>query len=239
MGLRKAILLCVATGAMLVSGACGTQRTEETLPIPSRSSPAFRPTREPGTTITSSAVTPDGSFWYAFDEFDDIGASSPYSQNLGLYRMRNGQVSHFDIPGTIRVLKVAPDGSLYVGAGCGVLRYRMDEWETLASVDCEHSSFEGQVFPFDIAFAENGDVWVGGVHRLARFDGTTWAEYDIKARRILVAPDGGLWAEGWDGEANRDCCFTHLTGNTWVTYTHSAPLPVSADLLQRIRELRR
>ncbi len=239
MGLRKAILLCVATGAILVSTACGTQKTEQISPIPSPSSAPFHPTREPSTTIASCAVTPDGSLWYAFDEFDDLGGSSPYSQNLGLYRSKDGQVSILDIPGTIRVLKVAPDGSLYVGGGCGVLRYRMDEWETLANVDCEHSSFDGRVFPFDIAFAENGDVWAGGVHRLARFDGTTWTEYDIKARRILVAPDGSLWAEGWDGRANSNCCFTHPTGNTWVTFTYSAILPVSEDLLQRIHELRR
>ncbi len=115
MGLRKAILLCVATGAILVSTACGTQKTEQISPIPSPSSAPFHPTREPGTTITSCAVTPDGSLWYAFDEFDDVGGSSPYSQNLGLYRSKDGQVSILDIPGTIRVLKVAPDGSLYVG----------------------------------------------------------------------------------------------------------------------------
>ena len=237
--LPKTALWCLAIWAILISLACSTQKPEQVSPSPTPSSAPFHPTLAPNTTITSWAVTPDGSLWYAFDEFDGIGGSPPYSQNLGLYRSKNGQVSLFDIPGTIRVLEVAPDGSLYVGAGCGVLRYGMDKWETLANVDCEHSSFANPMVPFDIAFADNGDAWVGGVYSLARFDGKTWTEYDINARRILVAPDGSLWAEGWDGIANSDCCFTHVTGNTWVTYTHSASLPVSQELLERIYELGR
>lgn len=224
---------------MLTCVGCGTQGTEQVAPYPSPTYASLHPTREPSKAITSSAVTPDGSLWYAFDEFDDVGGSAPYSQNLGLYRLKDGQVSHFDIPGTIRVLEAAPDGSLYVGAGCGVLRYGRDRWETLANVDCERSSFAGPMFPFAFAFAENGDVWVGGVHRLARFDGTTWTEYDVRARRILVAADGSVWAEGWDGRANSACCFTHIAGSTAVTYTYSATLPVSEDLLKRIRELTR
>lgn len=236
---REVILLCVTIGAILLSPACSTQQIEQASPSPTPSLVSIHPTRVPNTSITSYAVTPDGSLWYAFDEFDDIGGSSPYSQNLGLYRLKDGRVSHFDISGTIRVLKVAPDGSLYVGVGCGVLRYGKGKWETLANVDCERSSFTGPMFPFDIAFAGNGDVWVGGIHRLARFDGATWTEYDVKARRILVAPDGSLWAEGWDGKANSDCCFTHVTGDTWATYPHSAALPVSDELRKRIHELRR
>jgi hypothetical protein len=125
-----------------------------------------------------------------------------------------------------------------VGAGCGVLRFNANRWETLADPDCEHSAFTKPVFPFDIAFADNGDVWVSGVHALARFDGKQWTEYDIMARRVLVAPDGSLWADGWNGIANSDCCFTHLTGTTWVTYTHAADLPVTADLARNIHGLR-
>jgi ligand-binding sensor domain-containing protein len=237
MGLRRIILLCVAIGAILISAACGARPTVQVSPSPIPVH--LHPTREPSTTISSSAVTPDGSLWYGFDQFDGVGGAYPGGQNHGLYRIKDGEVSHFDVPATIRVLEVAPDGSLYVGAGCGVLRYRMEKWETLANVDCDNSSFDGPVFPFDIAFAPNGDVWVGGIHGLARFDGRTWSEYDIKARRILVAPDGSVWTDGWDGRADSDCCFTHLTGGTWVTYTHSAALPVSDDLLERIQELRR
>jgi hypothetical protein len=188
---------------------------------------------------TTSATTPDGAQWYAFDTFDGGGGSPLYSPKLGLYRVQGEQVLHFDVPNTIRALEVAPDGSLYVGAGCGVLRYRADELETLADVSCDDSSFAGHLFPFDIAFGGNGDVWVGGIHGLARFDGATWTQYDVRARRILVAPDGSLWAEGWDGSGNPPrCCFTHVTGDTWATYAYADDLPVSDDLRDKIYELR-
>lgn len=237
MRLPKTTFVGIAVGTVLISVACSSQGVELVAisPVLSPSQIPFHPTLEPNTKITASALTPDGSFWYAFDEFDDMGGTSLYSQQLGLYRSKKGQVSHFDIPGPIRVLEVAPDGSLYVGAGCGLLQYTGDLWKTLANTDCSHSNFNGS--PFDIAFAENGDVWVGAVFRLARFHGQTWIAYDIRARRVLVAPDGSIWTEGWDGVANSDCCFTHLTGDTWVTYTHSALLPVSTELLKDIQAL--
>jgi hypothetical protein len=191
---------------------------------------------------TASAVTSDGAQWYAFDEFDGGGGSSIYSPNLGLYRLRDGRLWHFDIPATIRVLKAAPDGSLYVGAGLGVLRFRGDQPETLVGLEGDQHPAEGvpkAFFPFDIAFAPNGDVWVGGIYSLARFDGKSWAPYDIPARRLLVAPDGSVWTEGWDGRAGGDCCYTHLTGSTWVTYTHTAALPVPDTLRESIEALRR
>ena len=183
----------------------------------------------------SVATTPDGSLWCAFDGPYD---TEPYRSPVGLYRVKDGQVSHINIPTLIHLLKVAPDGALYVGAGRGVLRYRMDQWETWVSLDGHEFDHVPFLFPTDLAFASNGDVWVAGTFSLARFDGKTWTQYDINARRLLVAPDGSLWTEGWDGHSDSDCCFTHVTGNTWVTYTYSATLPVSEDLLNRIHELR-
>ena len=191
------------------------------------------PNRMPSPAITSSAVTPEGSLWYAFDEFDAFGGSPPYSQNMGLYRLEDGQVTHFDIPATIRVLEVAPDGILYVGAGCGVLRYREGTWETLLDLDCGHRTAVTKLFPLDIAFTD-GDVWVGGAHSLARYDGKTWEEYEIPALRIAVARDGTVWASGWDGRANSDCCLTHLSGDEWITYTWTANVPAEPEVLRSL-----
>ena len=188
---------------------------------------------------TAAATTPDGSQWVAFDEFDGVGGSSLYSPQLGLYRIKDDQLAHFDVPATLRVLKTGPDGSLYVGAGCGVLRYRMDQWETLANIDCGQSNFKGVVSPFDIAFAHNGDLWVGGIFGLARYDGADWTEYAVMARRLWVAPDDSLWTAAWDGRADSNCCYTRVTGDTWVTFTYSATLPVSADWLEQIGALAR
>jgi hypothetical protein len=192
----------------------------------------------PDKASTSHASTPDGALWVAFDDFDDIGGAPPYAQRYGLYRSKDGQVSHFDIPGPIRVLEVAPDGSLYVGARCGVLRYRADRWETLAGVDCDRDTFTHGFVAFDMAFTQDGGVWVGGVHSLVRFDSVAATQYDVNVRRVWVAPDSSLWGEGWDGIAGSDCCFVHVTGHTWVTYTHSAVLPVSKEWLAEIHALK-
>lgn len=190
-----------------------------------------------GRAITSLAETPDGAFWYAYDEFDDGGGLPAGYEHYGLYRSQGRQVSRFDVPGPIRVLAVAPDGSLYIGAGRGVLRYVDGRLETLADPERGQETLTRAFLPFDIAFAPDGDVWVGGVHSLARFDGESWTQYDVNVRRLLVAPDGSLWGEGWNGVAGSDCCYVHVTGDSWVTYTHSSVLPVSQELLADIHGL--
>lgn len=201
--------------------------------------PSFHPTQPASTKISASAATPDGSYWYSFDVFDGIGGSSIYAQAQGLFRKSSaGVVSHFDITSTIKVLKAAPDGSLYVGAGCGVLRYRSDHLQILANPDCDHSDFKKPIFPFDMAFAPNGDIWVAGIWALAHFDGTKWTEYDAKARRLLVAPDGSIWADGLPEVPGTDCCFYHLVGSSVTTYTHSSNLPLTVDLLRQVYDLR-
>ena len=110
--------------------------------------------------------------------------------------------------------------------------------ETLADVARGVDSFTRGFVPFDIAFTQDGEVWLGGVHSLARLDGEAWTQYDVPVRRLLAAPDGSLWGEGWDGIAGSNCCFVHVTGDAWVTYTHSASLPVSGELLGAIHRLK-
>lgn len=188
---------------------------------------------------TASTTLPDDSVWCGFDEFDGGGGVAWGEPLLGLYRLEGDRLSHFDIPGPLYALKPGTDGSLYVAAHSMILKYSQDQWETL--LDLNHTDqhvFTDTFIPFDLALAPNGDLWVGGIFSLAHFDGQTWIPYAIPARRILVAPDQSVWAEGWDGSATGDCCLTHLTGSTWVTYTHSATLPVSEDLLGEIRALR-
>lgn len=133
----KLFLLLLACITIIIS-SCNDQKvaqetiTQETgvnppLPAPSPSAttlmppirpptPTIDPQRPPGPGVTSSAVTPDGSLWYAFDTFDGLGGSPPGSQNHGLYRRLSGEILHYDIPATIRVLEVAPDDSLYIYA---------------------------------------------------------------------------------------------------------------------------
>jgi hypothetical protein len=189
---------------------------------------------------TVSARTPDGAQWYGFDRFDGGGGSSMYDPVLGLYRLKDGQLQHYDIPGTVRVLKVGPDGSLYVLAGLGVMRYAGGRWETLLNTQGDPSLATAPFVPFEIVFGRDSELWIAGIHSLAHFNSANaWTQIVMPARRLLVAPDGSVWTEGWDGRADSDCCFNHLTGSTWVTYTHSATLPVAPDLQERIRALQR
>ena len=253
MKLQKIILLFVTVGMVLAIVACNTtdldstylsatldgiQDSPSSAPSPTRATdPTQTPTiidpdRRPDFSITSSAVTPDEALWYAFDVFDDIGGSPFHSQNHGLYRLKDGQVTHFDIPGAVRVLTVAPDGSLYVGAGWGVLRYHADNWETLLNVDGSHPSPVSGLAPLSIAFADSGDAWVGGALKLARFDGEEWKEYDIPAARVAIASDDTVWTVGWDGRADSDCCITHIAGSEWMTYTWTSNVPAEPEVLQ-------
>jgi hypothetical protein len=191
------------------------------------------------TASTVSAETPDGARWYGFDTFDGGGGSSMYDPVLGLYRLGDGQLQHFDMPGTVRALRVGPDGSLYAAGGLGVMRYREGLWETLLNSQGDPALAAAPFAPFDMAFGPNGELWVAGIFSLARFKDGAWTQIVLPARRLLVAPDGSIWTEGWDGRAGSDCCFNHLTGSTWVTYTHSAALPGAPDLQERIRALQR
>lgn len=165
----------------------------------------------------ASLLAPDGTGWYAFDQFDGMGGSIPTSPQLGVYRLKEGELSHWDIAGAIRVLRAAPDGTLYAGTGCGLMRFRDERWETLLEPHCGGSPVGGPIIPFDLEIAENGDLWLAGIFALLRYDGHDWTRFPISARRILLAPDGTLWADGWDGRANSGCCYTHLTGESWVT----------------------
>jgi len=179
----------------------------------------------PGTEMTTSAVTLDESLWYAFDKFDDAGGSPPDSKNSGLFRLKEGEVTVFDIPNTIRVIEPAPEGGLYVGAGCGVLRFRDEELETLLDLECGRRTSVSKLFPMDIDITDDGLVWVSGVYSLASFDGEDWREFDILSVRAVLASDGSLWARGWDGRAGSECCLTHISGGQWMTYTWTSDIP--------------
>jgi hypothetical protein len=207
-------------------------------PIAADPTPTSDPNRRPDLHMTASTLMPDNSLWYAFDKFDDAGGSYPYSQNQGLYRLKDGLVTHFDILGTIRVLEVAPDGYLYVGAGCGVMRFRDESWETLLDIDCSHRTSATNLRPLEIIFTEDGTVWVGGAHSLASYRSGSWTEYNIPAPRIVAAADGTIWTRGWDGWADVECCLTNLSGTQTITYTYTSNVPVEPAVLKALLEWR-
>ncbi len=182
---------------------------------------------------TVSAHTPDGADWYGFDRLD----GSIYNPALGVFRTKNGQVQHFEITGTLRALRPDARGSLYAVAGSGLYRYQDGKWDEVPGPDSTPVSNLPGFIPVDIAFGRQGDLWVAGRFGLAHFDGTTWTQHDVRAEHALVAPDGTVWTDGWDGRANSDCCFSHLTGTQVITYAHGAHLPVSPELEAAIRHM--
>lgn len=253
---QTALYLLLLACTTIILSSCNDQKVPQekitrepsvnsSLPAPSPSpttlmssdqlpTPTIDPQRPPGPGVTSSAVTPDGSLWYAFNNFDGLGGSPPGSQNHGLYRRLRGEILHYDIPATIRVLEVAPDGSLYIGAGCGVLRYRDDELESLLDIDCNPDQPVSGLFPQDIAFTNDGRAWVGGAHNLASYDNNEWTEYNIPAQRVAIASDGTIWTYGWDGRAEHNCCLTHMTGNQLITYTLTDDVPAEPKVMMSL-----
>ncbi|MGB3716188.1 MAG: hypothetical protein WA996_17345 [Candidatus Promineifilaceae bacterium] len=187
--------------------------------------------RRPDPSLKMSVLSPDDSLWYAFDVSDDIGGSPPGSQSNVLYRLKDGQVSHYVVQAAIHILEIGPDGALYVGAGCGLLRFSEEELETLLEITCEGATPVSSIFPLDIAFGEDGQIWVGGAFNLASYDGKSWQEYNVSSVRVAVGKDGSIWTRGWDGRAGSECCLTQLSGSDVMTYTWSADIPADVEVL--------
>ena len=183
---------------------------------------------------TTSASLPDGSTWYGFDAVGVIGRPANANGPFGLYREEDGRLEHLPLDAPVAALAPGPEGDLYVAAGDRVLRLEGGESQLPASLGAPGESLSGPLS--DISFARDGTVWVGGPFTLARYDGA-WTTYPINARRLLVTEEGDVWAEGWNGRADSSCCFTHVEGERWTTYTHDAPLPLPPSLEAAVRRL--
>jgi hypothetical protein len=144
------------------------------------------------------------------------------------------QVSHYEVPGAIRVLAVAPDDTLYIGAGCGVVHFQAGRLETLLNVDCNESGRRPSLLPMEIVFEHNDLVWVGGALNIASYDGQSWQEYGLPALRVAVDHDDTIWTVGWDGRNGSDCCITHLTAKGPVSYTWPAGAQVPPEVLNKL-----
>jgi hypothetical protein len=104
----------------------------------------------------------------------------------------------------------------------------------LLDLECCQRDFLEVLAPLDIAFTDDGDVWVGGAHSLGRFDGERWTEYDISSLRVAAASDGTVWTTGWDGNAESSCCVTHVAGSQQITYTWTTTIPAEPEVLKAL-----
>ncbi len=116
---------------------------------------------------------------------------------------------------TIRDLKVAPDGSLWLATASGVSTYRNGVWENHHLID---DPFAGGAL--SLAIASDNAVWVAGESRIAqKTPGKTWQLYHVtdtplltdRARFVVLDDGDHPWFIGRRGKI-------HFDGDTWMAY---------------------
>ncbi len=164
--------------------------------------------------VTSVAVTPDGAAWFAFGDYS-VGTRYP-----GLSRFDGQSWQYFLDDIEVTALGVAPGGSLWAGAGCGVQRFDGITWETVAR--CEQDIPLGNIF--SIAFTPDGTAWVANGFSLARFDGQSWTVYEKLTSSVITAPDNTIWINGWEGSQG-SLYVAHFDGENWTTFPSADAFP--------------
>ena len=124
------------------------------------------------------------------------------------------QAEGLPISDNVQVLRVAPDGSVWAGAGCQLARFADGVWEKMA--DCE--KLRGKVI--DIVFTPDGATWVASALELSRFDGQTWTFYGKLAHYLAVGSDGTLWMVGWEGRQDSQYV-SSFDGTDWMMYNQA------------------
>jgi hypothetical protein len=175
--------------------------------------------------INHLVVAPDGAVWFSFGSYDWA-----YPYGGGVSRYHQGQLTHFtsddDLPHeNVQALRVAPDGSVWIGALCGIARYAVQAWQIINKADdCE--SVGGPVI--DFAFTPDGSVWVGTALNVARFDGQQWTRYDHLFGWLTTTTGGAVWATGADDAGPY---LARFTGSDWIKFKqlHSGGIAFSYD----------
>jgi hypothetical protein len=184
-----------------------------------------------------SAVTPDGAGWYAYDETRSLGGSPTF----GLYRLQDGRLGHYDLPLAITSLRLLADGRLYAGGVDGeapvIWRLEGEEWVAVLGRDFARPETSQFRMPLAMALDDAGHLWVAGVFVLLQLGPEEAAVYEINAFDLLIAPDQTVWAAGWDGLADSDCCYYTVRDGVATSYHRAEPLPVDAELEQQIRAM--
>ncbi|MFQ5409625.1 MAG: hypothetical protein ACE5FI_14545 [Anaerolineales bacterium] len=149
------------------------------------------------------AVDGSGRLWF-IDGGHALGRLAP-GGGLTLLNSADGPVSN-----TANVVKVAPDGSVWVGATGGVshLTLDSDRWETLARRD----GVPGPVH--DVAIAPDGGLWL------------LWVEFAGSARQVWGVSEwkDGVWRHiplgrrtGLDAPTSQDAIAVDGLGRVWFT----------------------
>jgi ligand-binding sensor domain-containing protein len=122
----------------------------------------------------------------------------------------------------VTALAVAPDGALWVGAGCELRRWDGSAWRLMGR--CGDDFPQGNIL--ELAFTADGAAWLANGLGLARLTGNEWTTFELLANSVLVAPDGGIWINGWEGVQDSNYV-ARLSGSEWTTYPVSDSFPGS------------
>ena len=79
-----------------------------------------------------------------------------------------------------------PDGALWAGVGCSVLRFDGADWQTLAR--CGEEVPPGDILDMDCT--PDGTAWVANGFSLASYDGSAWTVRNKLANELIAAPEG-------------------------------------------------
>ena len=205
---RVCIVLTLVSACVLLLAGCLDGTSE-----PAGSATTAPTSPSPGSTGEESfyelrdlAVTPDGMAWAATGD--------------GLMRLESEGWERVLEDTEVNALAGAPDDSLWVGVGCEVQRFDGGAWETV--FPCGEHLPRGNIL--DIAFTPDGAAWIANGFRLASFDGHEWTTYDRLVNSLVVAPDGALWVNGWEGTQGSSYV-ARFDGENWTTFkgAHSFP----------------
>jgi hypothetical protein len=164
--------------------------------------------------VASVAVTPDGAAWFAF------GDQSLSTNGSGLSRFDGEGWQYHLGDAEVTALAVAPDGSLWAGAGCSIQRFDGIAWETLAR--CDEELPVGNLV--DIEFAADGSAWVAMGLNVVRFDGEVWTPYDRLVHEVVTGPDGVIWMNGWEGTEGSQYV-ARWDGQDWMAFYSGESVP--------------
>ena len=121
------------------------------------------------------------------------------------------QGAGFPASDNVQLLRVAPDGRVWAGAGLQVARFAGGVWQQMA----DRNVLKGPVL--DIAFTPGGATWIASALELSRFDGQTWHRHGKLAHDLAVGPGGPLWVSGWEGSRGSNCV-ARFDDPDWMIY---------------------
>ncbi len=147
--------------------------------------------------VTTAAVTGDGVAWFGFGDWASQAAGGGVARFDGRAWQYDDRANSFPAAENVRLLAVAPDGTLWAAGGCGVAYYGGGRWQLPRTVggmeiggDCNR--IFGNVH--SLAFGREGAVWMAtefNVYRLAGGELTVFEQ--LMPVALAVAPDDTIW----------------------------------------------